>query len=78
MLESLAETGEINFSRAKPPVRKYPVSEEVSALVERIFEANNIRNEARLEMRAPMRHLFWYADSPWTHRAGLQLYDAEA
>lgn len=63
MLESLAETGEVDFSNAKPPVRKYPVSEEVSALVETILETNEVSNAAKPDLRSPMRHLFWYADN---------------
>ena len=63
MLESLAETGKVDFSNAKPPVRKYPFSEETSALIEDILEANNVSDETRADLRAPMRHLFWYADN---------------
>jgi site-specific recombinase XerD len=62
MLAYLAETGEVNFSRAHPPARKYPVSEEISALIECIFETNSIHQKAQTDLRAPMRHLFWYAD----------------
>lgn len=62
LLESLAETGEVDFSNAKPPVRRYPVSEEISALVEDILDTNGINQSKRSDLRAPMRHLFWYAD----------------
>lgn len=61
LLESLAETGEVNFSNAKPPVRKYPVSEEILALVENILNTNGINKATKSDLRAPMRHLFWYA-----------------
>lgn len=62
LLESLAKTGEIDFSNAKPPVRKYPVSEEILALVEDILDTNGINQSKRSDLRAPIRHLFWYAD----------------
>lgn len=42
LLESLAGTGEVNFSNAKLPVRKYPVSEGILALVENILDTNGI------------------------------------
>lgn len=63
LLESLAETGEVNFSNAKPPVRKYPVSEKILALVENILDTNGINKATKSDLRAPMRHLFWYADN---------------
>lgn len=62
MLKALAETGEVDFSNAKPIVRKYPVQEEVATLVEEILNENNVSERTKLDLRAPMRHLFWYAE----------------
>lgn len=62
LLESLAATGKVDFSNAKPSVRKYPVSGEILALVEDILDTNGINQSKRSDLRAPMRHLFWYAD----------------
>lgn len=62
MLKTLAETGTVDFSNAKPPVRKYPVQEEVSILVEEILKENHVSGATKLDLRAPMRHLFWYAE----------------
>lgn len=42
MLKALAETGEVDFSNAKPTIRKYPVQEEVAALIEEILNENNV------------------------------------
>lgn len=42
MLKALAETGTVDFSNAKPIVRKYPVPEEIVTLVEEILNENNI------------------------------------
>lgn len=63
LLESLAETGKADFSNARPLVQKYPVSEETAALVENILNENGISSAAKTDLRAPMRHLFWYAGS---------------
>lgn len=61
MLSSLARTGRVDFSSAPAPVRKYPVGEEASALVERILRERVGAERARGDMRAPVRHLLWYA-----------------
>lgn len=67
MLKALAETGKVDFSNAKPLVRKYPVPEEVSSLVEDILNENAVSEATKLDLRAPMRHLFWYAQTQGYH-----------
>ena len=67
MLKALAETGTVDFSNAKPIVRKYPVPEEIVTLVEEILNENNISETTKLDLRAPMRHLFWYAEEQGYH-----------
>lgn len=67
MLKALAETGAVDFSNAKPPVWKYPVSEEVSILIEDILNENNVSEATKQDLRAPMRHLFWYAGKQGYH-----------
>lgn len=62
LLESLAETGKADFSNAKPLVQKYPVPEETAVLVESILRENGTSNATKSDLRAPMRHLFWYAN----------------
>jgi len=61
MLGSLALTGEVDFSAAPRPSRRYPVSEEVARMVEEILGAQRISDKARSDVRAPVRHLLWYA-----------------
>lgn len=61
MLSSLAETGNVDFSRATPGIRKYPVSADISTLIRIIYEENRISDGTRADLDAPMRHLFWYA-----------------
>ncbi len=67
MLKALAETGTVDFSNAKPIVRKYPVPEEVSGLVEDILNENTVSEATKLDLLAPMRHLFWYAEKQGYH-----------
>lgn len=60
MLSSLAETGKIDFSAKKSKNAKYPVPDDISALVEDILNAYPISAKTKLELRAPIRHIFWY------------------
>lgn len=60
MLSSLAETGKIDFSAKKSKKAKYPVPDDISALVEDILNAYPISAKTKLELRAPIRHIFWY------------------
>ncbi len=67
MLKDLAETGAVDFSNAKLTVQKYPVEEDVSILVEEILDENNISEATKMDLRAPLRHLFWYAEKQGYH-----------
>lgn len=60
MLSSLAETGKIDFSAKKSKKAKYPVPDDISALVEDILNAYPISAKTKLVLRAPIRHIFWY------------------
>ena len=61
MLSSLAEDGQVDFSSAKCPLRKYPVSAETAELVEKILDACQISDKTKKDLRAPTRHFLWYA-----------------
>lgn len=62
MLSSLAGTGEVDFSNAKCSTRKYGVSKEVDALVEKILDSFQIGEGTKRDLRAPTRHFLWYAE----------------
>lgn len=61
MLSSLAETGTVDFSWKKSEKIKYPVPDDISALVEDILNAYPISDKTKSDLRAPIRHIFWYA-----------------
>lgn len=61
MLSSLAETGTIDFSWKKSERIKYPVPDEISAMVEDIMDGYPISEKTKSGLRAPIRHIFWYA-----------------
>lgn len=61
MLMSLAETGQVDFSSIEPSIRKYPVDSETTILVERILDSFSLSDSTKKELRAPTRHIFWYA-----------------
>ena len=62
MLESLALTGEVDPSRAPSGApAKYPVSGELARTVEDILDSRRLSAGARADLRAPVRHLLWYA-----------------
>lgn len=61
MLSSLADDGQMDFSSAKCSVRKYPVSDELAELVEKILDAYQISDKTKKDLRAPTRHFLWYA-----------------
>lgn len=61
MLSSIAESDKVDFSNAKPPLRKYLVSEETGKLVEKILDSYGINDAAKSDLRAPTRHFLWYA-----------------
>ena len=62
MLSSLAETGVVDFSSKKPPLRKYHVSDDISILVEKILDSHPISDATKSDLRAPTRHFLWYAE----------------
>jgi len=61
MLTSLAETGQVDFSSTDLPIYKYPVDSETTILVERILDSFSLSDSTKKELRAPTRHIFWYA-----------------
>lgn len=61
MLSSLADNGRVDFSSARRPVRKYPVTDDIAELVEKILDACQISDKTRKDLRAPTRHFLWYA-----------------
>lgn len=62
MVESLALTGEVDFSRARGGATvRYPVSDEVAGMVEEILDSRHVSDRTRSDLRAPVRHLLWYA-----------------
>lgn len=61
MLKSLATNGEMDFSSPARPLKKYPVPENISILIEDILTANHVSEATRRDLLAPTRHLFWYA-----------------
>ena len=65
MLSSLVETGVVDFSSKKPPLRKYYVSDDISILVEKILDSHPISDATKSDLRAPTRHFLWYAEQRW-------------
>lgn len=61
MLSSLAETEKIDFSNAKRSVQKYPVSADIADMIEKLLDSYSINDKTKNDLRAPIRHLFWYA-----------------
>lgn len=61
MLSSLAKTGTVDFSCKKTEKIKYPVPNDISVLVEDILSAYPISDKTKSDLRAPIRHIFWYA-----------------
>lgn len=60
MLSSLAENGKVDFSNKPYPIKKYPVSEEITHLISDILDDHKIPIPKRDDLYAPMRHLFWF------------------
>lgn len=61
MLSSLADGRQVDFSSAKCPLHKYPVSDEIAGLVEKILDTYPINDKTKKDLRAPTRHFLWYA-----------------
>lgn len=61
MMSSLAETGEVDFERSAVVSGRYPISTEAGKAVEGILAHADVTEDARADLRAPVRHLFWYA-----------------
>ena len=61
LLASLAETGEADFSAAEAPPAKYPVDDQAAGVVEDILRAGGVGEASARDLRAPVRHLLWYA-----------------
>lgn len=63
LLSSLADTGTADFSRAPVPSGRYPVDGGTAEVVARILAESGLRDDAAADLRAPVRHLLWYAAS---------------
>ncbi len=61
MLTSLAETGQVDFSKADYTTRKYSVDSETIILVDKILNSFPLSDNTKRDLRAPTRHIFWYA-----------------
>lgn len=61
MLISLAETGNVDFSSLEYHILKYPVDSETTILVEKILDSYHLSDSTKKDLRAPTRHIFWYA-----------------
>ena len=62
MLSSLAESGTVDFSNTKSHPLKYIVPDETSSLVEKILDSYPISDATKSDLRAPTRHILWYAE----------------
>lgn len=51
----------MDFANAKRLPRKYPVSDEVIELIEKILDTYQISDKTKKDLRAPTRHFLWYA-----------------
>ena len=74
IIAHLAQAGELDFSYAHLPVRKYPVNNECSLLIESAINENNVTEKQRNDFIAPMRHLLWYG---YEHGYTLETFDDE-
>lgn len=62
MMESLAETGQTDFSSHFYSPRKYVVSGQSGELIEKALDYHSLKGESRTEMSTVMRHFFKYAE----------------
>ena len=62
MLESLAETGQTDFSSCFHSPREYVVSVQSGKLIEKALDYHSLKGESRAEMSTVMRHFFKYAE----------------
>ena len=63
MTDSLTVTGRTDFSRAPMKMVKYPLDAEGMQLVNAILDENCISERRKIDLTAPMRHLFWGVDA---------------
>ena len=62
MMESLAETGQTDFSSHFHSPREYVVSGQSGELIEKVLDYHSLKGESRTEMSTVMRHFFKYAE----------------
>lgn len=62
MMESLAETGQTDFSTCFHSPREYVVSGQSGKLIEKALDYHSLKGESRTEMSTVMRHFFKYAE----------------
>ena len=63
MMDSLAETGKVDFSSPTHVSKKYVVSDKSMCLIEKVLDYHSLKGESRTEMSTVMRHFFQYAES---------------
>ena len=61
MLSSLAETGEVDFSRPRGIADPYPVDAEAMGVVEAVLDDGRVPPSVRGNVGGAVRHLLWYA-----------------
>lgn len=62
MMDSLAETGKVDFSCLAHGSKKYVVSKKSMCLIEKVLDYHSLKGESRTEMSTVMRHFFRYAE----------------
>lgn len=62
MMDSLAETGKVDFSCLAHGPKKYVVSKKSMCLIEKVLDYHSLKGESRTEMSTVMRHFFRYAE----------------
>lgn len=74
MMESLAETGQTDFSSHVHSPREYVVSGQSGELIEKALDYHSLKGESRTEMSTVMRHFFKYAEDK-TETDGVKVTD---
>lgn len=62
MMDSLAETGKVDFSCLAHGSKRYVVSNKSMCLIEEVLDYHSLKGESRTEMSTVMRHFFRYAE----------------
>lgn len=62
MMDSLAETGKVDFSCLAHGSKRYVVSNKSMCLIEEVLDYHSLKGESKTEMSTVMRHFFRYAE----------------